>query len=166
MPETGLSPLERDLVEEFGSIYETYGFKRVNGLIAGLLMTRSEPLPLDDMAELLRRSKGPLSVAVRDLAAKGVIRKVEGPENRRDYYTTHPDLFHNNFKFNMTTVRKNRRTAEQFLREMRATDAERHTVATGHLEHMLAFYSLMESFYEEFSTRWEEVRTSLDAPDA
>lgn len=158
-----LSTLERNLVEEFGNIYEAYGLKRLKGLIVGLLMTRTEPVSLDDMTALLRRSKGPISSAVRELANIGLIRKVEGPENRRDYYVAHPDLFYNNFKFNMATVRKNKATAERFLAIMRDNDADKHDVAIQNLEHMRAFYTLMEAFYEGFSAEWEQAKPKQSA---
>lgn len=159
-----LSALERDLVEEFGNIYEAYGLKRLKGLIVGLLLTQTEPVSLDDMTTLLRRSKGPISSAVRELASIGLIRKVEGPENRRDYYVAHPDLFYNNFKFNMATVRKNRATADRFLAAMQEDDAVRHDVAMQNMERMRAFYTLMETFYEGFSAEWERVKQEQLTP--
>jgi DNA-binding transcriptional regulator GbsR (MarR family) len=155
-----LTPLQRDLVEEFGSIYEHYGFQRLKGLLVGLLLVEPDPLSLDDMAQMLGRSKGPISTAVRDLSGTGLVRKVDGPNARRDYYAAHPDLFLNNFKHNMAIVRKNRRTAEQFLREMEGDDA--HAEALRNLDQMRAFYTLMESFYEDFAERWEAEAARLN----
>ncbi|GIV58020.1 winged helix DNA-binding protein [Rhodocaloribacter litoris] len=157
-----LTPLQRDLVEEFGNIYERYGLARLKGLIVGLLLTQADPLSLDEIATMLNRSKGPISSTIRELASIGLVRKVNGPENRRDYYVAHPDLFLNNFKFNLATVRKNRRTAEQFLREMEATGESTYHAALGRLRHMEAFYRLMEQFYESFTQEWEQVQASLE----
>ncbi|MEM1115630.1 MAG: transcriptional regulator [Bacteroidota bacterium] len=156
-----LTPLQRDLVEEFGSIYEHYGFQRLKGLLVGLLLVQPAPLSLDDMAALLSRSKGPISTAVRDLAVTGLVRKAHGANARRDYYAADPDLFLNNFKHNMAVVRKNRRTAEQFLSEMGGDDA--HTEAVRNLETMRAFYTLMESVYDDFAERWEAAAARLGA---
>ena len=148
-----LTPSQRDLVHEIGSIYEQYGLQRLKGLIVGLLLVQPGPLSLDDIAELLARSKGPISMAVRDLASAGLLRKVDGDNSRRDYYATHPDIFLNNFKNGMAIVRKNRRTAEQFLSEMKGNAA--HAEALRNLEQMRAFYTLMESFFQDFAERWE-----------
>lgn len=156
MASSSLTPFERKFVEEFGSIYESYGLKRLEGLLVGLLLTLDDPASLDDMVELLDRSKGPISVAARRLADIGVIRKVGGPVNRRSYYAAHPDIFHNNFKFNMATVRRNRRVAEQFLEGLERGEATNRAHLKENLEHMHAFYSLMESFYQDFSERWEK----------
>lgn len=151
------SPVEKELIEEFGNIYESYGLRRLQGLIVGLLLTRSEPVSLDDMVEILDRSKGPISISVRRLDDMDLVRKVEGPNNRRNYYASHPDIFYNNFKFNMATVRENRELAERFLTRIEAK-GEGTEKTKQSLEHMEVFYDLMESFFEDFAERWQEVK--------
>jgi len=151
------SSVEQDLIEEFGNIYESYGLRRLQGLIVGLLLTRSEPVSLDDMVEILDRSKGPISISVRRLDDMDLVRKVEGPNNRRNYYASHPDIFFNNFKFNMATVRENRTLAERFLSRV-DTDGEETEKTKQSLEHMRVFYDLMESYFEDFADRWWEVK--------
>jgi len=153
-----LSPAEHDLIDEFGNIYESYGLKRLQGLIVGLLLTQEEPVSLDDMVELLGHSKGPISIAVRRIDDIGLARKVNGPVNRRNYYTAHPDLFLNNFKFNMVTVRKNRELAERFLSRLRAEGPTGREETIRNLEHMQAFYKLMESFYQDFADKWSDIK--------
>ena len=151
------SPVEKNLIEEFGNIYESYGLRRLQGLIVGLLLTRSEPVSLDDMVEILDRSKGPISISVRRLDEFDLVRKVEGPNNRRNYYTSHPDIFFNNFKFNMKTVRENRALAERFLAQIDPEGGETQKTKES-LEHMKVFYDLMQSFFEDFAERWQEVK--------
>ena len=150
------SSTEEDLIQEFGNLYETYGLKRLEGLIVGLLLTQKEPVSLDDMVELLNHSKGPISVAVRRLDDIGLIKKVNGPVNRRNYYAAHPDIFYNNFQFNMATVRKNREIAERFLDRMEGENESEKTVEN--LKHMQLFYRHMEAFYQDFSEKWKEVK--------
>jgi DNA-binding transcriptional regulator GbsR (MarR family) len=151
-----LSEIQQRFVAEMGNIYAAYGFKRLNGLIVGILLTENEPLSLDDMTQLLGRSKGPLSEACRQLSTAGLIRKVHGPENRRDYYAVDPDIFLNNYKANMRTVRKNRVVAEQFLSEIRKEHDPSLKAMQAHLKQMHSFYTLMESFYASFSSEWEK----------
>jgi DNA-binding transcriptional regulator GbsR (MarR family) len=155
---SSLTSLEHKFVQEFGGIYESYGLKRLEGLLVGLLLTLDDPASLDDMVELLGRSKGPISTAARRLADIGVIRRVGGPVNRRNYYAAHPDIFYNNFKFNMDTVRRNRRVAEQFKAQIEAGDADEHGRLRESIEHMHDFYTLMEGFYQDFSAEWEEMK--------
>lgn len=152
------SATEEELIQEFGNLYETYGLKRLEGLIVGLLLTQSEPVSLDDMVHLLEHSKGPISVAVRRLDDIGLIRKVNGPVNRRNYYAAHPDIFYNNFKFNMETVRKNRDIAERFLERVEEEGADGREKTIENLKHMRLFYRHMESFYQDFSEKWKQVK--------
>ena len=152
------SPTEEELIQEFGNLYETYGLKRLEGLIVGLLLTQDEAVSLNGMVELLGHSKGPISIAVRRLDDIGLVKKVNGPVNRRNYYAAHPDLFYNNFKFNMATVRKNREMAERFLSRIRSEGAEGREETIENLKHMRLFYQLMESFYQDFSDQWREVK--------
>jgi DNA-binding transcriptional regulator GbsR (MarR family) len=151
------TPTEEELIQEFGNLYETYGLKRLEGLIVGLLLTQEEPVSLDDMVRFLNHSKGPISVAVRRLDDIGLIKKVAGPVNRRNYYAAHPDLFYNNFKFNMETVRKNREIAERFLVRMEEEEEERPETVEN-LKHMQLFYRHMENFYQDFSEKWKQVK--------
>jgi DNA-binding transcriptional regulator GbsR (MarR family) len=156
--------LRRALVEEFGNIYESYGLSRLKGLIVGLVLAYDGPLSLDDMAERLGRSKGPISQTARELALTGLIRKVEGPEVRRDYYDADPDLFLNNFRRNMRTVVKNRTTAAFFLGQLDALDGDEDGPLREHLAHMHAFYALMEQFYARFEEAWAEARPKTISP--
>lgn len=152
------SAIEEDLIQEFGNLYETYGLKRLEGLIVGLLLTQKEPVSLDDMVQLLDHSKGPISVAVRRLDDIGLIKKVNGPVNRRNYYAAHEDIFYNNFKFNMDTVRKNREMAERFLSRIEDGGEEGRETTVENLKHMRLFYRHMESFYQDFSEKWKQVK--------
>lgn len=152
------SSTEQELIEEIGNIYEDFGLRRLQGLIVGLLLTKDEPVSLDDMVEILDRSKGPISISVRRLDDMGLVRKVEGPNNRRNYYASHPDVFYNNFKFNMATIRKNRDLAERFLTRLDVGNGDGSEKTIENLERMKAFYSLMESHLEEFAEEWRNVK--------
>jgi DNA-binding transcriptional regulator GbsR (MarR family) len=152
------SPTEEDLIQEFGNLYESYGLKRLEGLIVGLLLTQDEPVSLDGMVTLLGHSKGPISIAVRRLDDIGLVKKVNGPVNRRNYYAAHPDIFYNNFQFNMATVRKNRQMAERFLARLEEEEENGQAETVENLKHMRLFYQLMESFYQDFSAQWRKVK--------
>lgn len=157
--------IEKKFVEEFGNLYASYGLKRLNGMIVGLLLASEEPVSLDDIALRLGRSKGPISVAVRQLAALGLVQRVAGPENRRDYYRADDDIFYSNHKLNMRTVRRNRAIAERFLGEIREAGGDGHHAMEENLRRMHAFYTLMESFYSGFAAEWERSRNAAARTD-
>ncbi|MCB2205600.1 MarR family transcriptional regulator [bacterium] len=145
--------IQREFIEAFGNLYATYGWKRLDGLILGLLIARAETLSLDDICTALGRSKGPISESVRQLAEKGLVRKMPGRENRRAYWAVDSEVFHQNHLRNMLVVQKNRQIAEQFLE--RSADSVDLEGMRDNLRRMHAFYTLMESFYSDFSAHWQ-----------
>lgn len=155
--------LQREFIEAFGNLYSSYGWKRLDGLLIGLLLARAETLSLDDMCAALGRSKGPISESVRRLSDQGLIHKTAGEEHRRDYYAIDPDVFFHNHLRNMQTVKKNRGIAEQFLSKI--SDGDELEGMRRNLRTMHAFYTLMESFFSEFSVRWNEARSRIESSE-
>lgn len=154
-----LSASQKRFVQEFGNLYASYGLKRLNGLIIGLLLSSEVPVSLGDIARLLNRSKGLISEAVRRLHSLGFIKKIEGPHSRRDYYTADESTFLNVFHFNMTTVRKNIALADQFLHDIGIS--RNNQTWKRRLQYMDAFYRQMNSFYASFERTWTNRKRTL-----
>jgi DNA-binding transcriptional regulator GbsR (MarR family) len=155
-----LSPQQRLFVEEFGNLYASYGFKRMNGLIIGLLLTTPEPLSLGEICRLLNRSKGLISEATRRLNSLGFIKKSSGANSRRDYYIADDEIFINVFHFNMGTVRKNISLAESFLHELHNDRSAVSKRWKENLAMMEIFYEQMNNFYKQFDTVWRKKKKS------
>ncbi len=156
-----ITPAQKRFIEDFGNLYASYGFKRLNGLLIGLLLSSDEALSLGEIAKLLNRSKGLVSEVVRRLNGMGFIKKHDGPNNREDYYTADDSIFINVFHFNMSTVRKNIAIAEQFLHELEADKSAENKRWKHNLQVMDAFYQQMDSFYNGFDKDWSAVRRKL-----
>jgi len=92
-----MSPLKpetlRDFVEAWGAMGSLWGINRSVARVHALLMASEEPLSLDEIAERLQMSKGNASMSLRDLRTFGVVRQVEAPGDRRDFYVTEPDVW-------------------------------------------------------------------------
>jgi DNA-binding transcriptional regulator GbsR (MarR family) len=157
-----ITPSQKRFIEDFGNLYASYGFKRLNGLLIGLLLSSSEPLSLGEIAKLLNRSKGLISEVVRRLNSMGFIKKMEGSNSRKDYYTADESIFINVFHFNMSTVRKNVAIAEQFLHELENDKSEETKRWKRNLKVMDAFYQQMNSFYDGFDKSWLETRRKIN----
>jgi DNA-binding transcriptional regulator GbsR (MarR family) len=158
-----LSRQQKLFVEEFGNLYASYGFKRLNGLIVGLLLTTPEPLSLGEICRLLDRSKGLISEATRRLNSLGFIKKGSGSDSRKDYYVADSEIFINVFHFNMATVRKNISIAEMFLHELAADRAPERKRWKENLQIMDAFYEQMNEFYMNFDAVWRKKKKTLSA---
>ena len=90
MPET-MTAAQRELVEEFGLLYERMGSTRMGGRVSGYLMMCDPPVQsLTGIAEALGVSKAAVSGAVRGLLQFGVVERVSEPGRRGDSYRALP----------------------------------------------------------------------------
>lgn len=91
---SGLEPdTLREFVEAWGAMGSLWGINRSVARVHALLMATERPLSLDEIAEALQMSKGNASMSLKELRTFGVIRQVEVPGDRRDFYVTEPDVW-------------------------------------------------------------------------
>lgn len=81
-----------DLVDIAGRLAHRLGLPRSTGQIYGLLFLSPRPLPLDELASLLRISKASASTGARQLLGWQAVRQVWVPGERRDHYEATADL--------------------------------------------------------------------------
>ena len=90
MSET-MTAAQRELVEEFGLLYEQMGSTRMCGRVAGWLMLGDPPVQsLTEIADGLRVSKAAVSTSARLLLQTRVVERVSEPGQRGDFYRMLP----------------------------------------------------------------------------
>lgn len=89
---TGLTNLQRQVVDFFVDGVRVLGLPRSLGEIYGLLFISNEPLSLDDLVCDLGISKGSVSQGLRTLRTLGAVREAPGNGDRRKYYESAVDL--------------------------------------------------------------------------
>jgi DNA-binding transcriptional regulator GbsR (MarR family) len=83
----------QQLVEAWGAMGALWGVNRSVARVHALLMATEGSLSLEEIAGKLRISKGNASMSLRELRTFGVVRQVEVPGDRRDFYVTEPDVW-------------------------------------------------------------------------
>ncbi len=83
----------QQFVEAWGAMGALWGINRSVARVHALLMATEAPLSLDEIAERLQISKGNASMSLRELRTFGVVRQLEVPGDRRDFYVTEPDVW-------------------------------------------------------------------------
>jgi len=83
----------QQFVEAWGAMGALWGINRSVARVHALLMATEDPLSLDEIAEKLQISKGNASMSLRELRTFGVVRQIEVPADRRDFYVTEPDVW-------------------------------------------------------------------------
>ncbi len=83
----------QQFVEAWGAMGALWGINRSVARVHALLMATEDPLSLDEIAERLQISKGNASMSLRELRTFGVVRQLQVPGDRRDFYVTEPDVW-------------------------------------------------------------------------
>jgi DNA-binding transcriptional regulator GbsR (MarR family) len=84
---------QQRFVEAWGAMGSLWGINRSVARVHALLMANADPISLDEIAEQLLISKGNASMSLRELRTFGVVRQVEVPGDRRDFWVTEPDVW-------------------------------------------------------------------------
>ena len=92
-----MGPISTDTVQQFveawGAMGALWGINRSVARVHALLMATEGHLSLEEISERLQISKGNASMSLRELRTFGVVRQVEVPGDRRDFYVTEPDVW-------------------------------------------------------------------------
>lgn len=83
----------RKFIEAWGAMGALWGVNRSVARVHALLMGSEAPISLDEIAERLDISKGNASMSLKELRGYGVVRQVEAPGDRRDFWVTEPDVW-------------------------------------------------------------------------
>jgi HTH-type transcriptional regulator, glycine betaine synthesis regulator len=81
------------LVQALGQLAESAGFNRMIGQIYGLLYLSPARLSLGEIAEKLNASKGNASLNTTSMERWGMIKRINLPADRRDYYEADTDFW-------------------------------------------------------------------------
>ncbi len=88
-----LQAVNDSMLDGLGRLSEYFGFNNLMGQLYAALLLSPEPLPLDDLADGLQKSKANVSVTLRTLEHMGVVREVWVRGDRRKYYEAETDFW-------------------------------------------------------------------------
>lgn len=80
-------------IEGIHSIGLTWGINSVESKIIGYLYSQDKPTSLNDLTDGLKISKGNISVSIRKLEEKGIVKNTWVKGDRRDYYEISMDIW-------------------------------------------------------------------------
>ena len=82
-----------NLIQSLGQLAESAGFNHMIGQIYGLLYLNPTRLSLGEIAEKLNASKGNASLNTTSMERWGMIKRINLPADRRDYYEADTDFW-------------------------------------------------------------------------
>src|SRR5512140_2076813 len=139
----------QQFVEAWGAMGALWGINRSVARVHALLMASEAPLSLDEIAEKLRISKGNASMSLRELRTFGVVRQVEAPGDRRDFYVTEPDVWTMFFRILRERKRREFDPALEAIHRLLAQPGARGEVL-GRLQQMAELLTTVEGVVNRF----------------
>ncbi len=158
---TAKDRIKQEMLQDFGEAYRGFGLSKLMGRVVALLMFSSEPLSLDDIAQHLEMSKGPISQITRRLRERNLIRKIWKPGSRKDYYEILPDVFENAFRNSFALVKNNTKIARQLKNSVEQANEPELEPLYHRLIEMERFYEIMEKHFQNFLDEWIRERANL-----
>lgn len=147
-------------VEAWGAMGSLWGINRSVARVHALLMASEEPRSLDEIADALGISKGNASMSLRELRNFGVIRQVDAPGDRRDFYVTEPDVWTMFFRILRERKRREFDPALEAVRKL-ADEPGASGAVKGRLEQMADLLSTLEGVVGRFLQDPDSSRTAL-----
>lgn len=92
-PSAVLQTVNDNMMEGLGQLASYFGYNKLIGQLYGALFLSSEPLSLDDLTDLLSKSKASVSMNMRSLEQMGVVREVWVRDSRKKFYEAESDLW-------------------------------------------------------------------------
>jgi DNA-binding transcriptional regulator GbsR (MarR family) len=121
-----------------------WGINRSVARVHALLMATERPLGLDEIAQRLSISRGNTSMSLRELRNFGVVRVVQRPGDRREFYVTEPDVWTMFFRIIAERKRREFDPAVHAIRGLLQEGAKSPAVVQGRLEQMADLLSTLE----------------------
>ncbi|GAB4570147.1 MAG: hypothetical protein Kow0077_03700 [Anaerolineae bacterium] len=88
-----LEAVSDSMLDGLGRLAEYFGYPPIMGQLYGALLLSPEPLTLDDLGEIVQKSKANVSVSLRTLEHLGIVREVWVRGDRHKFYEAETDFW-------------------------------------------------------------------------
>ncbi|HZD58265.1 MAG TPA: ArsR family transcriptional regulator [Anaerolineales bacterium] len=153
-----LTPELSRFIESMGVYFEDQGVPRIGGRILALLMIAHEPLKAEDIAALLKVSRGSISTNFRILLAGGLAEKIAFHGDRTTYYVFPEAAWEPLIAAAIQQTIAFKRVIEQGLAALPASDTVQQR-----LGEMMRWSDFLIEFYNKTIAEWRARQQSRPA---
>jgi len=146
-------------IESMGIYFEIQGIPRIGGRILGLLLITHQPLAAEEIATLLKVSRGSISTNIRLLLISGLVEKVSIHGDRTTYYIFSEDSWEKRTDAGIQTTYAFREVAQQGLAALPSANPARHR-----LERAVEWSDLLIEYFEKAQAAWR-IRQPTSPPE-
>ncbi len=148
-----LTPELSRFIESMGMYFENQGIPRIGGRMLGLLMIAHHPLSAEDLARILRVSRGSLSTNFRALLASGMVEKVTLYGDRTTYFVFSDAAMEHRTITGTQAAVAFKRLVQQGLAALPPKDPARH-----HLDTSLEWSDVIIQAFQQVLEDWQRRR--------
>jgi predicted transcriptional regulator len=150
-----LSPELINFIESMGRYFESYGIPRIGGRILGLLLVAHEPLSAEDIATILKVSRGSVSTNFQLLLTSALAEKVTFPGDRTTYFAFPAEAWEKAMMVELDGIAYLKKLAQQGLTALPSGDPARER-----LEKTIEWTDLVRGVYQKALNQWR-IRSNL-----
>jgi predicted transcriptional regulator len=150
-----LSPELTNFIESMGRYFESYGIPRIGGRILGLLLIAHEPLSAEDIASILKVSRGSVSTNFRILLTSALAEKVTYPGDRTTYFAFPPTAWEKAMAVEIEGIAFLKKLAQQGLSALPPGDP-----AYTRLKETIKWTSLIDGMYQKALNQWRTMNSA------
>jgi predicted transcriptional regulator len=150
-----LTPALHAFIDGMGMYFESQGIPRIGGRMLGLLMIAHWPLSAEDMAEILRISRGSVSTNLRLLLPSGMVERALMPGSRTTHYAFSDEAMEHRILSGIRSAQAFKRLVQQAAAAIPASDPARH-----HIDDSLEWSDLLIESLDQTTERWRSRRPS------
>ncbi len=143
------SPELTHFIENMGRYFESFGIPRIGGRILGVLLIAHEPLSAEEIASILKVSRGSLSTNFRLLLTSALAEKVTFPGDRTTYYAFPAAAWEKAMVVELEGIAFLKKLAQQGLTALPFGDPARNR-----LEKTIEWTDLIHNVYQDALTQW------------
>jgi len=144
-----LSPELTHFIESMGRYFESYGIPRIGGRILGLLLVAHEPLSAEEIASILKVSRGSVSTNFRLLLTSALAEKVTFPGDRTTYFIFPAAAWEKAMTVELDGIAFLKKLAQQGLTALPTGDPARNR-----LQKTIEWTDLIHNVYQKALTQW------------
>lgn len=144
-----LTPPLHQFIDGMGMYFESQGIPRIGGRMLGALMIAHWPLSAEDLANILRVSRGSVSTNLRMLLASGLAEKAPMPHSRLTHYAYSDEAMEHRITAGIRSTQAFRRLVEHAAQVIPERDPARH-----HIDDSLRWSDLLLEAFEHAIEHW------------
>ena len=150
-----LTPIMERFVLHWGEMGNRWGVNRSVSQIHALLYLSPDPLPADEITEVLSIARSNVSTSLKELQAWGLVRISHELGDRRDHFATDKDMW---VLFSTIVEQRKRREIDPTLTVLRqcvidaATDTETPDDIKQRIKNTLEFLESLSEWYDRIKT--------------